>query len=1203
MKKLPLLFISGVLLLATAIGYDYLSPKAISDDYLSIEIAKNLGQELAMLETEAQLILSDTLTDWSTLKKPFFLLENGKIKKWSKTDYPVDEHDFEGDDKLKLVQTPRKDWIVYQSLLGNGKSLVGIIPLRTGFEITNRYLFPSWNEKIFPIQGVKILNNTSVSSAQVCLGSDCLFRVQAPTGVLSDNKISLALTLAAILSFLYGIFYKTRQMQADKKYFSGFLFLFLALAGIRIAMVQLLFPERWMYSRFFDSKYFASSSFNASPGDFFLNALIVTLTCAYIFRIYSRFDFVKKSYKVSTKRKWLLTLLLLTASYFSFLFPHLFVESIFHDSSISIDVTTGVAFDGLRILILLAFVFGCISSFLFVTIFVRWARLMKPGEFTACLLLSALLFTSYFLFSGLNYWITLFVGTVYFLLIYSLSYLRVFAIVGYRTFSFLIIAIIAYAAQGALGIWRFSEEQKLRSMFSSAANLINRDVLGEYLLNETSLRISNDPFINASLDNPLLSKNIVRQKIKQQLLSNYFDRYAVTINFYHADGNPADSESSTDFASFLKDFQDEANKTGYNGIYRIRSSSDETVKHYLAVIQLNEKNNLQGYVILDLSLKRFTPRQVYPELLVDNRFAQSIDSRDFSYIFFNHGKSIGNFGSFNFERDFDTRLLNDLRLYSTGIKYQDNWIVAAEDDAGKRAAVVVKEYPAFYILANFSFLFVIGVALVILLMILYSIDLVRRRQTLNYSTRIQIYAYLAFLLPLIVVSTIALRLITQSNEAQLEKEIRDKGQLITESVSGLLDKINSNELPDELKNKLAETTRASNVDANLFSQDGKLLATSQPTIFKDQLTMPLPDRGAWEKIVVQKYNTVNVQAHIGSLEYTSSFFAIKSASTGQLVGILELPFFESGSESAKINVLTNILVTFTVVFILFSFLTFNTINKLTSPLRFIAKKLKATTLDKNQPMEWKANDEIGLMVKEYNKMLSNLEQSKTQLTLSQKENAWREIAQQVAHEIRNPLTPMKLTLQQLEQVMVNGSLTSEKTQQSVKMLMAQVETLNNIAGSFSAFAAMPELVLSRVDVAELIPNAVALFENHGSGEVRFEESSKPVFIQGDRQLLGRIFSNIILNGLQSGSKGKSVSVEISILPQDEYCIIRFRDNGTGIVPELREKIFLPHFSTKKTGSGLGLAIAKQGIEQMGGEIWFETNAQSGTTFFIKLERK
>jgi nitrogen fixation/metabolism regulation signal transduction histidine kinase len=238
------------------------------------------------------------------------------------------------------------------------------------------------------------------------------------------------------------------------------------------------------------------------------------------------------------------------------------------------------------------------------------------------------------------------------------------------------------------------------------------------------------------------------------------------------------------------------------------------------------------------------------------------------------------------------------------------------------------------------------------------------------------------------------------------------------------------------------------------------------------------------------------------------------------------------------------------------------------------------------------------MVKEYNQMLYKLSESKAELEQTQRERAWREIAQQVAHEIKNPLTPMKLTLQQLERAIQNGTNSSDKTVKALSSLLVQVDTLSDIASSFSSFAKMPEPVIQRLDLVSLLKRIVDLHSH--SGEIYFKTSYKELFVSADEQLLGRTFSNLIINSLQAARPGVHLLIEISLERTGDKCLITVKDNGKGISDAIVDRVFVPHFSTKRSGSGLGLAIAKQGIEQMGGSIWFETKPGMGTVFYIAL---
>jgi two-component system, NtrC family, nitrogen regulation sensor histidine kinase NtrY len=193
---------------------------------------------------------------------------------------------------------------------------------------------------------------------------------------------------------------------------------------------------------------------------------------------------------------------------------------------------------------------------------------------------------------------------------------------------------------------------------------------------------------------------------------------------------------------------------------------------------------------------------------------------------------------------------------------------------------------------------------------------------------------------------------------------------------------------------------------------------------------------------------------------------------------------------------------------------------------------------------------------------------------------------------------MKLTLQQLERSIQAGNSGPEKTQKAITSLLTQVNTLNDIASSFSSFAKMPEPVMRPLEIISLLRRIVDLHSH--SGDLRYENSTREVWVTGDEQLLGRTFSNIILNALQAARPGDPAIVWIASEILGEKVLISFQDNGRGIEPELAEQIFVPHFTTKKSGSGLGLAIAKQAMEQMQGKLWFETNPGKGTTFFIEL---
>ena len=338
---------------------------------------------------------------------------------------------------------------------------------------------------------------------------------------------------------------------------------------------------------------------------------------------------------------------------------------------------------------------------------------------------------------------------------------------------------------------------------------------------------------------------------------------------------------------------------------------------------------------------------------------------------------------------------------------------------------------------------------------------------------------------------------------------------------------------------------------------------------------------------------------IGSLNFSSAYVVVKSSETGDILGIVSIPFFESHTKAQRqiIEIISSVTNLFTISFIALLALAYFLSIRLTEPLKMLADKFQKTSFgDDNQAIEYHSNDEIGLLVKEYNGMLVKLEKSKEALARNEKESAWREIAKQVAHEIKNPLTPMKLTLQHLQRRSVDNS----DLKRPVDTLLAQIDTLNDIATSFSAFAKMPRPKEEMFNISEVLEQTLVLYRNDEQVNLKTTICEGEFLVRGDDKLMGRIFTNIILNAIQSVPVGRQKQLEVSLKKLGENKIIlTVKDNGKGIDLVDQERIFLPSFTTKSTGTGIGLAVAKRGVELTGGKIWFETKENIGTSFFIE----
>jgi len=274
---------------------------------------------------------------------------------------------------------------------------------------------------------------------------------------------------------------------------------------------------------------------------------------------------------------------------------------------------------------------------------------------------------------------------------------------------------------------------------------------------------------------------------------------------------------------------------------------------------------------------------------------------------------------------------------------------------------------------------------------------------------------------------------------------------------------------------------------------------------------------------------------------------------------------------------------------------------ITQSLKTISDKLRETSLNqKNEKIVLEANSkEINLLIKAYNGMVDELEQSAVKLAQSEREEAWREMAKQVAHEIKNPLTPMRLTVQSFQRKFdANDPDLKQKLKDYSETLIQQIDTMSAVASAFSNFASMPAQQNETLNVVEVVELALDIFNEE---YLVFESDEKEIISKMDRTQLIRIITNLVKNAIQSipeNQENKSVLVSISRHPND--VVILVKDNGAGIEAQYIDRIFEPKFTTKNSGMGLGLGIIKNIIENYKGTITFESEYGKGTTFMVSL---
>ncbi len=393
-------------------------------------------------------------------------------------------------------------------------------------------------------------------------------------------------------------------------------------------------------------------------------------------------------------------------------------------------------------------------------------------------------------------------------------------------------------------------------------------------------------------------------------------------------------------------------------------------------------------------------------------------------------------------------------------------------------------------------------------------------------------------------------------------------------------------------------------DINLFDLNGHLVASSRPELYVKGLTGRLMSPKAFYEMSVNKQVEFKHEENIGSLKYVSAYVVVLNDNNEPLA-YLNIPYFV-GSDDIREQVSSLIVAVINayLIFVLIAIsLAVFLAKRITYPLSLIQSRLEKVSLsEKNEKIEYKRIDEIGELVAVYNRMVDELANSAEKLAQSEREIAWREMAKQIAHEIKNPLTPMKLHIQYLQRAWKdNVDNFDEYLDRVTNSLIEQIDQLSVIATEFSNFAKMPVAKRSRIDIVSKLKSTCDLYRKTPGLKIIMEfDATTPVWVYADPDQMVSVFNNLIKNAHQAIPKDREGVIKVSVSSDGENVKITISDNGTGIPDDVREKIFQPNFTTKSSGMGLGLAIVKNIITNSNGRIWFKTEKGKGTTFHIEL---
>lgn len=552
--------------------------------------------------------------------------------------------------------------------------------------------------------------------------------------------------------------------------------------------------------------------------------------------------------------------------------------------------------------------------------------------------------------------------------------------------------------------------------------------------------------------------------------------------------------------------------------------------------------------------------------------------------------------------------LSDYRHYINGFSYghrQKHFTYQAED--GKVVAISLPRRDWMKVTTPFVVFFTM---FLVLFLLVYFVGGVRSHYPLSgtLSSKFQMLVLIALGLSFLVVGPISVfymrTFYTQKSQDYHFERIRTLLLDITGEVDfSFLKQPGFKYELDEVLRHYSETFFT---DINIYGLDGKMLATTSPELTDMHLQSSLMNAEAFHQLQGEKSLYFIHDEHLGKAVFQSAYIPIQDG-VGKSLAYLNTPYFASRSElrsEIQNYILTYINLVFVLVAVILCFLLYKT-RRLTDPLTRLQEKIGKIDLNKsNEQLEWTSDDEIGDLVNQYNQLVVALEKSAAELRRTTTENAWRGVARQVAHEIKNSLTPMRLSVQLLQRCIANGGDdVEERLYRTTNTLLEQIDSLSDIASSFSTYAKLPENHPQPLDLAELVGNLVNLYDNEENIDIHFVyDQDADYSFNGDRTNLNIAVGNILKNAVQAIGNTPNGLITVCLNDVKDRFVITVKDNGKGIKEEDKGMIFLPNFTTKNGGSGVGLSLTYNIVQAAHGTISFESREGEGAEFVIDLPK-
>lgn len=737
----------------------------------------------------------------------------------------------------------------------------------------------------------------------------------------------------------------------------------------------------------------------------------------------------------------------------------------------------------------------------------------------------------------------------------------------------------------------------------------NRDKMAEYLYNDIAANILADTTVRQLIASAYLNPNneeLCKDYLEKFYLSGYWFRYNVQITLCYPDKML--SVKPRNMVISCNDYFDRiismlGEPTASSSLYYIRESY--SASSYISKINIPSGNGLPGEtnIIIELNEKNVSQGLGYLELLLDRSVKKFNDLTGYSYAIYVKGELVRTLGEYPYSMIED----NYISELKDGAYFDKNKYSHLFYHVDSETSIVVSRPKDEFLdlFAPFTYQFAFHILLILLITVLTRMITTHGFNHLDLKTRLQLMLVGIILFSSLIIGLTTIRNISKLNSQKNRDMLSEKAHSVLIELEHKLSDADSlasqpNEYLDELLTKFSLVFFT---DINLYEPNGSLLSSSRPQIFDQGIKSPLMSQQAFEQLSKRKRTRYLTNENIGKYQYLSAYLPFRN-SDNKLIAYINLPYFARQQELRE--EISGFLVAFLNIYILLTVFAIGIALLVgiyfTRPLQLIRNRFSSIKFGvPNEQIEYHRSDELGDLIKEYNFMIDKLAESAEQLARSERESAWREMARQVAHEIKNPLTPMKLSIQHLyKSYRENAKDWDKRLESTTRTLIFQIDSLSDIATAFSDFAKLPQANIERIDLTAILLEVMRLFKDLPHIQLIFHQSKEPRWIMADEKQLTRLFVNLIKNAIQAIPAGREGMISINLAQMNDFYQVEIADNGSGMGDEEQIKIFSPNFTTKSGGMGLGLAMARNIVTSLGGNITFKSQLNEGTSFYVEL---